>query len=354
MSEGTIRVAVVDDSAFMRIALRQMLSRIEGVEIVAEGRNGKEAVEIAARHSPDLMTLDVLMPEMSGIAALERIMASHPCPVIMVSTETLDGAETTMRALDLGAIDFIAKTTAHASLDMAAIEQRLEEKVRYWSRQDRRPQRRVRPAERRLARAAVEPGATPDLLVVAASTGGPRAVTELVCALREARCPIVVVQHMPAGFTSDFARHLAVRSGKDVVEAVGELVLLPGVVAIMPGGVNSEIVRDRRGRLAVAPSQDDSGAVHPSVDIVLESAASLAEGAVAVVLTGMGDDGTRGARAFARRDWPVLVQDPATCVVAGMPQSAIAAGAASEVLALPAMARRLNGGLARDPEGELP
>ena len=354
MNEGPIRIAVVDDSAFMRIALRQMLGRIEGVEIVAEGRNGREAVEIAARLGPDLMTLDVLMPEMGGIAALERIMASHPCPVIMVSTETLDGAETTMRALDLGAVDFIAKTTAHASLDMAAIEQNLEEKVRYWARQDRRPQRRIRPAARQLSRAAVEPAATPELLVVAASTGGPRAVTELVCALREARCPIVVVQHMPAGFTSDFARHLAVRSGKDVVEAASELVLLPGVVAIMPGGVNSEIVRDGRGRLAVAASQDLSGAVHPSADIVLESAARLAEGAIAVVLTGMGDDGTRGTCAFARRDWPVLVQDPATCVVAGMPQSAIAAGAASEVLALPAMARRLNGWLARDPEGELP
>ncbi len=354
MSAPAIRVAIVDDSAFMRIALRQMLGRIEGVEVVAEGRDGAEAVEIAARHAPDLMTLDVLMPRMNGIAALERIMAEHPCPVIMISTETLDGAETTMRALDLGAIDFIAKTTDMARLDMAAIEQNLEEKVRYWARQDRRTLRRAKAAQRQLARPPVEPSAIPELLVIAASTGGPRAVTELVCAMRETRCPVVVVQHMPAGFTADFARHLAVRSSRDVVEAGEGLVLVPGLVAVMPGGINSELARDDRGRLTVRQSGDGSGAVHPCADIVLESAAPLVEHAVAVVLTGMGDDGARGLAGFVRRDWPVLVQDPASCVVAGMPQAAIAAGAASEVLTLAAMARRLNGWLARPSQEEQP
>lgn len=354
MNAAPIRVAIVDDSAFMRIALRQMLGRIEGVEVVAEGRNGKEAIEIAASHAPDLMTLDVLMPQMNGIAALERIMADHPCPVIMVSTETLDGAETTMRALDLGAVDFIAKTTDLAKLDMAAIEHHLQEKVRYWSRQDRRIQRSAKPVQRQLARAAVAPATMPELLVIAASTGGPRAVTELICALRDTTCPIVVVQHMPAGFTADFARHLAVRSSKHVVEAGEGLALAPGLVAVMPGGVNSVLVRGEDGTLSACRSADDSGAVHPSADIVLESAATLATGAVAAVLTGMGDDGTRGAVHFARRDWPVLVQDPASCVVAGMPQAAIAAGAASEVLTLAAMARRLNGWLARDLQAEAP
>jgi len=354
MNAPVVRVAVVDDSAFMRIALRQMLSRIEGVVLVAEGRNGKEAVEIAASHAPDLMTLDVLMPEMNGIAALEKIMAEHPCPVIMISTETLDGAETTMRALDLGAVDFIAKTTDMARLDMAAIEHNLAEKVRYWSRQDRRSLRRAKPVERLLSRAAVAPDGIPEIVVVAASTGGPRAVTELVCALREVRCPIVVVQHMPAGFTADFARHLAVRSGKDVVEAAGELVLAPGQVVVMPGGINSEIVRDDTGRLVVKPSHDTSGAVHPNADIAMASVAAQAGRAVGVVLTGMGDDGSRGAGCFAQRNWPVLVQDPASCVVAGMPQAVIASGAASEVLTLAAMARRLNGWLALEQAGERP
>ncbi len=352
MTAAPIRVAIVDDSAFMRIALRQMFGRIEGVEVVAEGRNGKEAIEIAASHAPDLMTLDVLMPQMNGIAALERIMADHPCPIIMISTETLDGAETTMRALDLGAIDFIAKTTDLAKLDMAAIEHDLEQKVRYWSRQDRRSLRRAKPAQRQLARAAVVPMAPPELLVIAASTGGPRAVTELVCALRATHCPIVVVQHMPAGFTTDFASHLAVRAGRHVVEAGDGLVLLPGVIAVMPGGINSELARDDSGDLAVRFSPDGSGAVHPNADILLHSAASLVESAVAAVLTGMGDDGTRGVESFARRGWPVLVQDPASCVVAGMPQSVIAAGSASEVLTLAAMARRLNGWLAPDTQGE--
>ena len=122
----------------------------------------------------------------------------------------------------------------------------------------------------------------------------------------------------------------------------------------MPGGINSEIARDDAGRLVVAVSPDASGAVHPSADILMLSLAPLVRQAVAVILTGMGDDGTRGAGAFAQRDWPVLVQDPASCVVAGMPQSAIAAGAASEVLTLAAMARRLNGWLAEDETGAPP
>lgn len=352
MTAPAIRVAVVDDSAFMRIALRQMLGRIEGVEIVAEGRNGNDAVAIAAEHAPDLMTLDVLMPGMNGIEALARIMADHPCPVIMISTETLDGAETTMRALDLGAVDFIAKTTDLAKLDMAAIEHNLEGKVRYWSRQDRRSLRRAKPVERLLTREPVAPAGMPDLLVVAASTGGPRAVTELVCALLETCCPVLVAQHMPAGFTADFARHLAVRSGRHVVEAGEGLVLGPGLVAVMPGGANSEVARDETGRLVVLPSPDGSGAVHPSADVLMASVAALAGQAVGVVLTGMGDDGAQGAAAFARHGWPVLVQDPASCVVAGMPQAVIAGGSASEVLTLAAMARRLNGWLARDMEGE--
>lgn len=348
MSKKPIRVAVVDDSAFMRIALRQMLGRIEGVAIVAEGRNGMEAVEIAGREAPDLMTLDVLMPGMNGLAALERIMEEHPCPVIMISTETLDGAEVTMRALDLGAVDFIAKSSDLAKLDMAAIERDLEAKVRYWAGQERRSFRRVRAAERSLVRPPVEPRSAPELVVIATSTGGPRAVTELVCALRRAPCPIVVVQHMPSGFTADFARHLAVRSGRDVIEAREGQVLAQGAIAVLPGGINSEIVRDAGGGLAVVASADDAGAVHPSADIVMVSVAAIVEQAVAVVLTGMGDDGTAGAKAFAARDWPVLVQDPASCVVAGMPQAALASGAVSEVLSLAAMARRLNGWLVAD------
>lgn len=351
MNVAPIRVAVIDDSAFMRIALRQMLGRIEGVEIVAEGRNGMEAVEIAGREAPDLMTLDVLMPGMDGLAALERIMAEHPCPVIMISTETLDGAEVTMRALDLGAVDFIAKSSDLARLDMAAIERDLEAKVRYWAGQERRGFRRARAAERSLVRPPVEPRCAPELVVIATSTGGPRAVTELVCALRKAPCPIVVVQHMPAGFTADFARHLAVRSGRDVIEACDGQVLAEASIAVLPGGINSAIVRHSGGGLAVVASADDTGAVHPSADIALVSVAAIVEQAVAVVLTGMGDDGTAGAKAFAARDWPVLVQDPASCVVAGMPQAALASGAVSEVLSLAAMARRLNGWLAGERPG---
>jgi two-component system chemotaxis response regulator CheB len=337
-----IRVAIVDDSAFMRIALRQMLDRAEEIEIVAEGRNGKEAVEIARNLRPDLMTLDVLMPEMDGLTALAEVMETAPCSVLMISTETQQGAETTMRALDLGAADFIAKTTDLAKLDMAWIEKNLIEKVRYWADQNRM-RRRVRkpPDESRLRQAKTLDG-PPDILVVAASTGGPKAVTELVGALRNPRCPVVVAQHMPEGFTADFARHLALRSGQDVVEGADGQVLMAGRITILPGGVDSRVLGDPDGGFRLAVSDGTSGVVHPSADILLESVAKVSRLAVGVVLTGMGSDGTAGARHFADRDWPVLAQEPASCVVAGMPGAVIAAGHASAVLSIAEMARQIN------------
>ena len=345
-----IRVAIVDDSAFMRIALRQMLGRAEDIEIVAEGRNGKEAVEIARDVRPDLMTLDVLMPEMDGLTALGLVMESAPCSVLMISTETQQGAETTMRALDLGAADFIAKTTDLAKLDMAWIEKNLIEKVRYWSTQNRNRSRIRKAPDRTTLRQADPVLAVPDFLVIASSTGGPKAVTELVGAMRVPACPVLVAQHMPEGFTEDFARHLALRSGRDVVEGRDGDLLEPGRFTILPGGRNSQVSRSEDGALRLVNGLTQAGIVHPSADLLFESVAEESTLAVAVVLTGMGDDGTLGAMRFARAGWPVLVQEPASCVVAGMPGAVIAAGHASAVLSVADIARQLNRWLAPRPQ----
>ncbi len=345
-ASGPIRVAIVDDSAFMRIALRQMLGRAEDIEIVAEGRNGREGVEIARDVRPDLMTLDVLMPEMDGLTALGHIMETAPCSVLMISTETRQGAETTMRALDLGAADFIAKTTDLAKLDMAWIEKNLIEKVRYWSLQNRSRNRIRKAPELATLRQADAVESVPEFLVIAASTGGPKAVTELIGGLRTPLCPVLVAQHMPEGFTADFARHLALRSGRDVVEGRDGHVLEAGRITILPGGIDSEVRRAADGSLQLVRGSTQDGIVHPSADLLLESVADVSALAVAVVLTGMGDDGTRGAARFAQAGWPVLVQEPASCVVAGMPGAVISAGHASGVLSIANIARQLNRWLA--------
>jgi len=347
-----IRVAIVDDSAFMRIALRQMLERGEGIVVVAEGKNGRDAVEIARTERPDLMTLDVLMPEMDGISALEAIMEEAPCPVLMISTETQQGAETTMRALDLGAVDFIAKTTDLAKLDMAWIENHLVAKVRHWARHKRLSSPERKQPDPSLLRSANDLERLPDLVVIAASTGGPRAITELVGALKPPACPIVVAQHMPEGFTGDFARHLALRSGHRTVEAANGEPLVAGQVTILRGGVDSVVAPRTGGGLKVGIAGQVVGVVHPSVDHVMAAAADHCDLAVGVILTGMGEDGLAGSERFAKQGWPVLVQEPASCVVAGMPGAVIGAGLASSVTTVAGLARQLNRWISRPAEKE--
>ncbi len=341
MSGAPIRAVVVDDSAFMRIAIRQMLEA-DGIQIVGEGRNGSEALELARELKPDIMTLDVIMPGTDGIAALKTIVAEQLCPVIMVSTETQDGARTTIRALDIGAVDVVAKGSNLADLDMAWIEKALVAKVRYWAnlglpRKVEGPVE-IKPISPRRRSATVE---RPDLVVVAASTGGPRAVTELVTGLDCDGPAVIVAQHMPPGFTKDFASHLATRSGRPVVEAGNGTIVAPGTVLILPGGVDSKLAREHDGRLRVVPSSGSDQPVHPWADVLFQSALRCAERPVAVILTGMGDDGAKGARAFADKGLPVLVQSPDSCVVDGMPCAAINNGAASEVLSVAGIVRRL-------------
>jgi len=336
-----VRAVVVDDSAFMRIAIRQMLET-DGIQVIGEGRNGAEAIELARQLKPDIMTLDIIMPGIDGIAALKAIVAERLCPVIMVSTETRDGARATIRALDIGAVDVVAKGSDLADLDMAWIEKALLAKVRYWAKQGLPgPKGRPTPAAQKAKRGSVAPAGRPDLIVVAASTGGPRALTELVTGLERDGPAMVVAQHMPSGFTRDFANHLAARSGRPVVEAEYGMVITEGMVVILPGGVDSKLAREHDGRLRVVHANGDGQPVHPWADLLLQSALIVAKRPVAVILTGMGEDGALGARAFADKGLPVLVQSPESCVVDGMPRAAINNGAASDVLTVAGIARKL-------------
>lgn len=342
MTSAPIRAVVVDDSAFMRIAIRQMLEA-DGITVVGEGRDGEEAIDLARRIRPDIMTLDIIMPGMDGMAALKTIAEDQLCPVIMVSTETRDGARATIRALDLGAVDIVAKGSDLADLDMAWIQQELAAKVRHWARQEA-PARRKPPQPKKKTEAPTRSASPqpPDLVVVAASTGGPRALTELVTGLETGGPPIVIAQHMPSGFTQDFAAHLATRSGREVVEAESGMILHDGAIVVLPGGTDSKIVTDASGALAVMRAATAEQPVHPWADLVLKTALASANCPVAVILTGMGQDGAEGARAFADQGHAVLVQSPETCVVDGMPRAAIDNGAASDVLTIGGIVRRLS------------
>lgn len=350
------KVLIVDDSGFMRIALRKMLSAEGAVEVVGEARNGLEAIRMVRELDPDIVTMDIEMPVLDGLDAVRTIMAEMPRPILMVSHLTQDGSAATVRALELGAVDYISKASALSTLDAAQIERELLDKIRYWVRRGRKglpPRPATLPplpvaapvAPAPPARSGkVEPAGSVDLVVIGASTGGPKVMFELLRGLEKPRCPVVVAQHMPAAFTRSFAQHLAEDTRHDVREAAtGELA--NGVIHILPGGSDWVVQRRRVGGDGFTLSRRDQPhlTVHPSVDQLFESAAGAASNPVAVIMTGMGSDGTAGGRRIAERGLPMLVQTPQSCAVDGMTGSAIAAGLATEILAVTAIARRLNG-----------
>lgn len=342
MSDARSSVLIVDDSGFMRIALRKMLAAEASVEVIGEARNGAEAIELTRELDPDIVTMDIEMPVLDGLDAVRTIMAEMPRPILMVSHLTQAGSAATIKALQLGAVDFISKVSSVTTLDAAQIERDLLEKVRYWGRQ---PRRREPPRLPAAPAAKPQPRAEPrplDLVLIGASTGGPRVMFELLKGMQGLRCPVVIAQHMPAAFTRSFAQHLRDDTGHPVVEGAAGMDLAPGSVTILPGGGDWVVRRRSPDAFCLARRDNPDLPVHPSVDILFESAAAVAQSAVGVILTGMGSDGTAGGRALHRRGFPLLVQSPESCAVDGMPGAAIAAGIAAEALSVPAIAKRLN------------
>ncbi len=332
-----IRVVVVDDQSFMRIALRQILEADGDIRVVGEARNGLEAVAMARELKPDAITLDVEMPEMDGLEACKHIMrevAPHPA-IIMVSAHTQVGAEAAVQALRLGAVDFISKSSVFAKTDLAHIDSELRPKLRAWVK---RPTTQPRPPVAKPADSARR--WHPDLVVIAASTGGPQALTKLLVALGPIRPPIAIAQHSPEFFTASLAQMLSQDTGREVLEGSHRFALPPYSVTLVPGAQDGIIAPHGSGGYELRLIKVESN-VHPSADALFESAALVASTPVGIVLTGMGEDGAKGAASLRRKGVPVLVQEPETCVVGGMPQAAFAAAPGCEVLSIEQIAGRL-------------
>jgi two-component system, chemotaxis family, protein-glutamate methylesterase/glutaminase len=350
---GALRVLIVDDLRFMCIALRQIVEADGDMRVVGEARNGEEACALAHDLKPDVITMDIEMPVMDGIEATGRILAEvRPAPVIiMVSSYTQAGAAATIEALRLGAADFVSKESTFAKTDLGHIDAELRAKIRLCASRRRNalvsagapheevtPLPEISPDEEALSGRI--PGGSTDLVAIAASTGGPVTLTTLLQAVGRIAAPIVVAQHMPEFFTSYLAQSLSHDTGLHVREGSHREPILAGEVTILPGGKDA-LVAPRGGGGFELRLTEAEGAVHPSANALFESVAMAARRPVAVILTGMGNDGTRGATRFARRNLPVLVQRPDTCVIDGMPSAAIEAGVASESLTITEIARRL-------------
>ncbi len=344
--QGKIKVLVVDDSALMRQFISDILKSDPRIEVVGTARDGRDALNQIKSLNPDIVTMDVEMPNMSGLQALEEIMKTRPLPVIMVSSMTQEGAETTFKALALGCVDFIGKPSGTISLNIRDVGQELIDKVIAASTAKviARPGGfNVAPKPspfasdfRRMTPPANMSSGRIDIVAVASSTGGPMALSELMPRLpKNFPVPIVITQHMPKEFTSSFAKRLNDTSQIEVVEGFDGLSLKPGRAVIAPGG--SHLIVKRRSGAAVCGLSDSPPvlSVKPAANIMFQSVAEQYGGNVlCVILTGMGRDGTDGAITLKKRGAYVIAESQKTCVVYGMPKAAVDAGVVDEVLPL--------------------
>lgn len=340
MATRPVRVLVVDDSALIRQLMTELLAADPGIEVVGTAADPYIARDKIKRLSPDVLTLDIEMPRMDGLTFLRNLMRLRPMPVLMVSTLTTSGAQSTLDALALGAVDFIAKPAFDMERgfdDFAAV---LVEKVK-------------QAAHARVARSADLPVdahddpplsclATDCLLALGASVGGTEAIGQILARMPAHAPAIVIAQHIPAAFSGPFAERLNRHSRMAVLEAYDDQPLLAGHAYVAPGGRHLRIVRKGtrwHGRLG----DDDPVRRHrPSVDVLFESVAAHAgKNARAALLTGMGDDGARGLLAMRQAGARTFAQDAASSVVWGMPGAAVALGAVDEVLPLAQIAQRL-------------
>jgi two-component system chemotaxis response regulator CheB len=333
-----IRVLVVDDSALMRQVLGTLLARDPAIEVVGAASDPYVARDKILALRPDVLTLDVEMPRMDGLAFLEKLMRGHAMPVVMVSSLTESGCETTLRALELGAVDFVTKPKVDLRERIGDIAQEIIDKVKAAAGARVRQASPRPPAQ---AQAAVRTKAlggfrtTQQILAVGASTGGTEALREFLTALPPDAPGVVVVQHMPEHFTRAFAERMDTLCTVRVKEGEDGDRVLAGHVLIAPGNHHMRLVRDG-ATYRVRLSQDPPVNRHrPSVDVLFDSCASAAgRNAVGVIMTGMGDDGARGLLAMRNAGARTLGQDEATCVVYGMPKVAAEVGAVEQVLPL--------------------
>lgn len=323
---GPIRVLVVDDSAFVRQALSRILGGDADLEVVGLAADGKEGIDKVVALRPDVVTLDIQMPRMGGLEALKHIMAESPVPVLLLSSLTREGAAITLQGLELGALDFVDKSRVQGNMNLLNLAEELKAKIRA-----------IVSASPRLGRRIIVPGpaATPaphvhrsDVVAIATSTGGPPALQAIIPRLPDSlACAILVVQHMPLGFTRSLAERLDSRSELTVREAEEGDRIEPGLVFIAPAGRHMKVRRKGTKVKVVLDDEPRSSLHRPSADVLMATVAQVyGSRALGVILTGMGADGVEGLRAIRDAGGRTLAESEETCAIYGMPRAAVEAG----------------------------
>jgi two-component system chemotaxis response regulator CheB len=341
------RVLIVDDSAFMRKVLEHIFNADDQLQVAGHAKDGREAVALAESLKPDIITMDINMPHMDGLQATAQIMTTNPRPIVIVSSESKEGAASTLKALELGAIEFVAKPSSGIDLDMQSVKDELLRKVRMAAKV-----RVVRTASRLAltvqgtngsAAPAKQPPAVRTapvipadqrfpVVVLGASTGGPATVMRLAPGFtRDFPAAVFLVQHMPASFTTQYAAQLAEFTSIRVKEAETNETVQPGTLYICPGAQHLRVTPT--GRIQLDSTSGRINGYLPNIDVTMETVAAYAGAmSIGVVLTGMGNDGANGAKAIKSAGGMVLAQDEATSVIFGMPAEAIKLAAVDRVL----------------------
>ena len=334
------RVLIVEDSPVMQRLLADLIGRDPELEVAGIAGDPYQARELVKALRPDVMTLDVEMPRMDGLTFLERLMRLHPMPVVMVSSLTERDAEASLRALELGAVDVICKPRGADVQGLAEFATSIAESLRAAARADLGARAAPRPAAPRTLEGPADRRLLEgQLIAIGASTGGTEAIREILMRLPSNTPPVVIVQHKPEMFSRMFAKRLDEQCALSVCEVADRQRLEPGHAYVAPGNYHLRIQRAAKGFEARVEQGPPVNRHRPSVDVLFDSVAAVAgEAATAAILTGMGSDGAAGLRKIQAAGGHTLAQDEATCVVFGMPKTAIEAGAVDRVLPLDALA----------------
>lgn len=349
---GKTRVLIIDDSALVRSLLTEIINREPDMEAIGAAPDPLAAREMIRASNPDVLTLDVEMPKMDGLDFLERLMRLRPMPVVMVSTLTERGAEVTLRALELGAVDFVAKPRIGIASGMQELARDITDRIRAAAqaklhRRAGAPQASAPEGQAKARPASYSRLSTEKLIAIGASTGGTEAIREVLTRL-PADCPAVLItQHMPPGFTRSFAQRLDSLCRITVSEAEDGERVLPGHAYVAPGGRHMRLARSGSNYVVAIDDGEPVNRHRPSVDVLFRSvAANAGRNALGVMLTGMGKDGAVAMLEMKRAGSFTIAQDEASCIVFGMPKEAIALGAVDEVLPVTRIAERLQDRLA--------
>jgi two-component system chemotaxis response regulator CheB len=346
MTVNKIKVLCVDDSALIRSLMTEIINSQPDMVVVATASDPLVARDLVKQHNPDVMTLDVEMPRMDGLEFLEKLMRLRPMPVVMVSSLTERGSEAALRALELGAIDFVTKPRLGIRDGLLSYTDLIAGKIRVAASAKLLPARRPAPtgggsgSDAPMLHSPLL--STEKLIIIGASTGGTEAIREVLQPLPPDSPGILIAQHMPAGFTNSFAQRLNGLCRIKVSEAVHGERVLPGHAYIAPGGFHLSLTRSGANYVAQVDQAPPVNRHRPSVDVLFDSAARHAgKNAIGVILTGMGRDGAEGLMRMRQAGAHTFAQDEASCVVFGMPREAIALGAVNEVVPLQEMSQRV-------------